>query len=185
MGDARDVVRVVADNVRELRQAAGMTLVDLAERSGLGRSTLAQLEGGEANPSIETLWAIAAALGVPFGRLVQPQQPDVRVVRCGGGVAVSSDAGDWLSRLVSASDGRGSFEVYVFEGEVGTVRTAEPHGASAREHVLILRGRMRLGPTGAEVDAGEGDLVTFPADVAHTYEALEPGSRAVLIMEYR
>src|SRR5690348_3091479 len=67
-------VHAVASNVRALRLDAGLTLSDLAGAAGLGKSTLAQLESGKANPSVETLWAIAAALKVPFARLVEEER---------------------------------------------------------------------------------------------------------------
>ena len=51
-------VQAVAANVRALRMQAGLTLADLAGAAGLGKSTLAQLESGRGNPSVETLWAI-------------------------------------------------------------------------------------------------------------------------------
>ena len=67
-------VRTVASNIRRLRQEANLTLAELAGAAGLGKSTLAQLESGKANPSVETLWAIAAALRVPFARLVEEER---------------------------------------------------------------------------------------------------------------
>ena len=74
-------MRAVAANIRTLRAQAGLTLADLAAAAGLGKSTLAQLESGRANPSVETLWAIAAALEVPFARIVEEERPSLRVVR--------------------------------------------------------------------------------------------------------
>src|ERR687897_485702 len=73
-------VRTVASNVRALRMQADMTLADVAAAAGLGKSTLAQLESGKANPSVETLWAICAALQVPFARIVEEERPSLRVV---------------------------------------------------------------------------------------------------------
>src|ERR1044071_8834266 len=83
--DASDFVRAVAANIRSLRRDAGLTLAELAAASNLGKSTLAQLESGRANPSVETLWAIAAALKVPFSRLVAEQRGAPRAGRRPGG----------------------------------------------------------------------------------------------------
>jgi quercetin dioxygenase-like cupin family protein len=49
--------------------------------------------------------------------------------------------------------------------------------------MVIGAGRIKAGPVGDEVELGPGDYITFPADVAHHYEALEP-SWLVLIMEH-
>lgn len=177
-------MRVVADNVRALRDDAGLTLPELATRTGLGRSTLAQLESGRANPGIETLWAIARALGVPFGRLVEPAAPSVRVVRAGGGVRVHAEAGAFLVRLLSTSPRRGSFEIYVIEAEPGSSRGAEPHTRGLIEHLLVTAGRLRAGPLLAPQEVGAGDLLSFAGDVDHVYEALSPRTSALLLMDY-
>jgi len=75
--DVDFLVRTVAGNIRRLRQEANLTLAELSAAAGLGKSTLAQLESGKGNPSVETLWAIAAALQVPFGRLMEDDRPSM------------------------------------------------------------------------------------------------------------
>ena len=88
-------------NVRALRLDAGLTLNDLAAAAGLGKSTLAQLESGKANPSVETLWAIAAALKVPFARLVEEERTALRVVRARDVPPMhSAETPGWAGRLL-------------------------------------------------------------------------------------
>jgi transcriptional regulator with XRE-family HTH domain len=176
-------VRAVAANVRALRLEAGLTLADLAAQAGLGKSTLAQLESGKANPSVETLWAIAAALRVSFARLVEEERPSLQVVRGRDVPAMRSDeVPGWAGRLLAASHRRGTFDVYLIELEQG-VRHADAHHAGVVEHLIVVQGRMRVGPLSGPVELDSGDLVTFAADVPHVYEALEP-AQAVLLMSY-
>jgi transcriptional regulator with XRE-family HTH domain len=183
MADARQLHETVARNVRELRRAAGLTLPELAERSGLGRSTLASLEAGSANPSVETLWAVSAALEVPFARLVDPPQPAVRFLRAGEGVDVRADSG-LAAKLLASRPRRGAFEVFMLAVDPPAVHGSPPHMAGTVEHLLGIAGRLRCGPEGAEVELGRGDLLTFEADVPHGYEGLRSGTRALLVMDY-
>jgi transcriptional regulator with XRE-family HTH domain len=177
-------VRAVAGNVRTLRMQAGLTLADLAAAAGLGKSTLAQLESGRANPSVETLWAIAAALQVPFARIVEEVRPALRVVRAADIPAMhSAETPGWAGRLLSASHARASFDLYSLELDDGAVRHADPHHAGVVEHLVVVIGRLRAGPQDGPVLLGAGDLLTFGADVPHVYEALEP-TRCVLLMAY-
>src|ERR671916_36555 len=109
-------VRAVAANVRALRLQAGYTLADLADAAGLGKSTLAQLESGKANPSVETLWAIAAALQVPFSRLVEEDRPALRVVRASDVPAMhAAETTGWTGRLLASSQNPGTFDLYTLE----------------------------------------------------------------------
>jgi transcriptional regulator with XRE-family HTH domain len=177
-------VRAVASNVRSLRLDAGLTLADLASAAGLGKSTLAQLESGKANPSVETLWAIAAALRVPFARLVEEDRTALRVVRARDVPPMhSAEAPGWAGRLLAASHGRGTFDLYTLDLDAGTVRHADPHHAGVVEHLIVVAGRLRVGPETGPVELEPGDLVTFASDVPHVYEALEQ-AHCVLLMAY-
>jgi transcriptional regulator with XRE-family HTH domain len=177
-------VRAVAANVRSLRLQAGLTLADLASAAGLGKSTLAQLESGKANPSVETLWAIAAALKVPFARIVEEERPPLKVVRARDVPAMrSEESPGWAGRLLAASQRRGTFDLYALDLDQGGTRHADPHHAGVVEHLVVVTGRMLVGPQTGPVELGAGDLVTFTADVPHVYEALED-AHAVLLMAY-
>jgi transcriptional regulator with XRE-family HTH domain len=175
-------VRTVAANIRRLRQEAGLTLAELAQVAGLGKSTLAQLESGKGNPSVETLWAIAAALRVPFGRLVEDDRPAVTVVRASEQPAVTSTETGQIGRLLAAAPRRGTFELYAMD-IAGAARHADAHHAGVVEYLLVVDGAVRAGPESAPIELHAGDLITFPADVPHVYEGL-PEAHYVLLMSY-
>src|SRR5712692_8014685 len=61
-----------AQQVRRLRQQAGLTQEALAKRAGLARPNLARVESGRYRPSLETLERIAHALGQSISALVAP-----------------------------------------------------------------------------------------------------------------
>jgi transcriptional regulator with XRE-family HTH domain len=170
--------------LRRERERAGLSLTELARRAGLAKSTLSQLEAGTGNPSVETLWSLGVALGVPFSRLVEPATPQVRVIRAGEGPRVRSEHADFTGTLLAAGANRARRDVYVIEVEPGAQRHADPHIPGSVEHLVVAAGRIRTGPAGAQVDLGPGDYIAFAGDVPHAYEALEPGSWAVLVMEH-
>jgi XRE family aerobic/anaerobic benzoate catabolism transcriptional regulator len=65
--DPQDVAYLhnLADKIRDARAQRGMTRNALAADSGVSLRFLAQLEGGQGNPSILVLRRIASAMGVP------------------------------------------------------------------------------------------------------------------------
>ncbi|MEP9376980.1 helix-turn-helix domain-containing protein [Aquabacter sp. CN5-332] len=69
-----DVLACVGDNVRRLRQAAGMSQAALAAASGLSRRMIVGIESGEANISLSNLDRLAAALGTSFSHVVRPAE---------------------------------------------------------------------------------------------------------------
>lgn len=175
----------VADAVRDHRSRSGKSLAELATAAGIGKSTLHAIESGDANPSIETLWALARALSVPFGALLDPPTAAVRVVRAGEGPRVTSDDGaGMVAHLLSTSARGARTEWYTLLLARGPSRVADGHAAGTVEHVFVTAGRLRVGPDGAAAELGPGDLAVFPGDVDHRYEALVDDTQALLLLEY-
>ncbi|HXV92457.1 MAG TPA: XRE family transcriptional regulator [Pseudonocardia sp.] len=174
----------IAAALRRERERHGLSLAELARRAGLAKSTLSQLEAGSGNPSIETLWALAVVLDVPFTRLVEPVAAPVQVIRAGEGPVIRSEHAPIAATLLAACPPQARRDLHLMTAEPGPAREAEPHIPGATEHVIVIAGRWRVGPVGEDVELGPGDYARFPGDRPHRYEGLEPGSTAVLVMEY-
>src|SRR5215212_10155364 len=57
-------LRAALHDLKKAREAAGLSLADVAERSGIDKAALSRLENGvHDNPTVETLMRYAAALG--------------------------------------------------------------------------------------------------------------------------
>jgi transcriptional regulator with XRE-family HTH domain len=174
----------IAAALRQERERHGMSLTELARTAGIAKSTLSQLESGAGNPSVETLWALAVALDVPFSRLVDPPAEPVRVLRAGEGHAIQSEHAPYSGTLLAACPPGARRDLHIIRAEPGAAREAESHIRGTTEHMIVTAGRWRAGPAGAEVDLSPGDYARFPGDQPHTYEALTSGAVAVLVMEY-
>ena len=57
-------MREVGENIRSRRKEIGMTQVQLASAAQLGENTIQRIESGQAQPTVESLFRIAKALGV-------------------------------------------------------------------------------------------------------------------------
>jgi DNA-binding XRE family transcriptional regulator len=70
-------VRAVGVRFRVIREGMGLSLTDLSERSGLTRAAISRLENGwNLNPTLETLFRYAEALGVTLGITAsEPAEP--------------------------------------------------------------------------------------------------------------
>ena len=67
--------RAFGERIRVLRQAAGMTQDDLAERCGLFRTYMSRIETGKANPTLTMIHALAQSLDVPVTALFDVSRP--------------------------------------------------------------------------------------------------------------
>jgi transcriptional regulator with XRE-family HTH domain len=183
--DPAPPLTIIAAALRRERERVGVSIAELARRAGVAKSTLSQLEAGTGNPSIETLWSLGVALGVPFSMLVEPPAPSIRVVRAGEGPRLSADRADFAATLLAAGPPHTRRDIYVMELEPGNAREAEAHLPGSVEHLVVAAGRMTAGPAAGPIELGPGDYLSFPGDAPHHYQALEPGTWAVLVMEHR
>lgn len=176
--------RLVAASLKRERARADISLAELARRAGIGKSTLSQLESGEGNPSIETLWALSVALGIQFSALVDPPRPQIEVIRLGDGPTFgASEADSYTATLLSAARSGTRRDAYLVRADRGRPRISEPHARGVVEHVVLCSGRAVVGPTESPVELGPGDYVNYPGDIEHTFDALEDGTTAVLLSE--
>ncbi|WP_331766525.1 helix-turn-helix domain-containing protein [Embleya sp. NBC_00896] len=183
-GTGADPIALIAASVRRERNRTGLSLTELAKRAGIAKSTLSQLEAGQGNPSVETLWALGVALGVPFSRLVDPPHSNVRVIRAGEGPVTHSEQADYSATLLAACPPHARRDVYRLVVQPGEPRTSAPHMPGTTEHVVLATGRALIGPVDAPIELTPGDYVTYPGDAPHIFKALEPDTTAVMVMEH-
>jgi DNA-binding XRE family transcriptional regulator len=167
-----------------------MTLSALAEQAGVAKSTVSLIERGQGNPSIDTVWALASALGVPFTSLFHDEPPadDVSVVREDDGSVIAVESAGLEEGLVVrhmlTRTGGALIEIYTLVLDEGAVRHAEAHVAGLFEHITVAAGKLEISSESFTEVLGQGDLISFRADRPHTYRVLEGPVRLVSVHEY-
>src|SRR4029077_14444326 len=132
--------QALARNLKRKRLERAVSLSELARSSGVSKATLSGLERGSGNPSVDTVWALAQALNIPFGELFDENEDDaVKVMRIDAAQVVTSERG-FVGRKLLSRQGRGGLEVYVLDLEHGTRRKAAPHSPGVIEHVIVVTG---------------------------------------------
>jgi transcriptional regulator with XRE-family HTH domain len=181
----RDAITSAATNARELRTRKGWSLADAAKEAGIGKSTLAQLEAGTANPSLETLWAISRAYGVPVGTLIGSGQGRSRLVKADQRPLVQSAHHSYQIQMLLSLGPITGLDVTLLETEPGEPRISQPHLPGSIEHVYVIQGSLLISPgDGTLAELSAGDFLSFPSGVEHSYETLTPHTRSLVIMQY-
>jgi transcriptional regulator with XRE-family HTH domain len=180
-----DLRERIAHSLRHEREVAGISVSELARRAGVSKATVSQLESGSGNPSVETLWAIGDALGVPFSTLVDERTTAPRLIRLGDHAGVPSAASPYLATLLSAAAPGTRRDIYLIQAEPGEPRRSLPHRAGTTEHVVLVAGEALIGPAESPQLLHPGDYLSYPGDAPHVFEARNDGTSAVLISELR
>lgn len=171
--------------LRRHRLEKRLSINELARAASISKSNLSRLEAGDGNPSLETLWALSEALGINVSELLASQATGNRVIRSDAILEAFAERAEFAVKLLSTSPAGAIRDIYRASFQPGTEKVSEAHAPGTIEHIVLLSGRARVGPIGASTDLHPGDYLSFCADQRHCYEALEPDTKAIVIMESR
>lgn len=169
----------IGARIRELRQSQGTSLATLATSTGLGKGTLSELERGQRNPTLDTLFAIATHLEVPLSDLIAGEHSAGSVRKNARAQGESIDA----SLIDRWSDETDLVEIYRVSITQET-RQSSPHAAGVTEILTVIDGAVEVGHAGATVQIHATESHSFAGDRPHLYRGITPVSTAILIMRY-
>ena len=168
--------------IRGLRKARNMTLIQLAAASGLSIGYLSMVERQKAMPSIKALVSIAQSLNVTIGWFfeadaVRPQERGL-VVRRSRRRRIDYSTGI-VDELLSPSL-KGSLELVLCRLAPGASSGEEPYSHSSEEAGVIVRGRLELWVDGQSVLLETGDSFAFESTRPHRYRNPGPDETEVV-----
>jgi transcriptional regulator with XRE-family HTH domain len=178
-GNPEALARLVGERIRRLRSARGWSLSSLAARAHLGKATLSEIESGQRNPTLETLYAIAAQLQIGLSELLTEAGSPVDEAPVVRGEAVEA------TFVAAYHDPTMTTEIYRLRIRPGHEQISPGHGAGVVEHLFVTEGTVRLGPVGQTIEVAAGSDWSFESPDRHTYAAVGDGTaEAVLIMRH-
>jgi transcriptional regulator with XRE-family HTH domain len=177
--DPRALARLVGERVRRLRTARGWSLSSLAVRAGLGKATLSEIESGRRNPTLETLYAIAAQLQIGLAELlVEPGSATIAAPTVRGSAVEAVLVATYRDPTVTT-------EIYRLQVHPGRTQISPDHGPGVVEHLFITAGAVRVGPLDDLVTVATGADWSWQPAGPHSYAAIgDEIAEAVLIMRH-
>jgi len=175
--DPGSVSRQIGGTVKRLRNSMGLTLGEVAKRSNISAGMLSRLENGEVSPSLETLGALTAALGVPLANLfsdIGKKRGGAQHVPKGQGLEVvrrGTKRGHTYHLLAADRGPRRAFEPFLVTlNDKSEVFPGFEHPGT--EFIYLLDGSLTY-RHGEEIHLLKpGDALTFAGEVPHGPEKL-------------
>ncbi|MFW5685378.1 MAG: helix-turn-helix domain-containing protein, partial [Spirochaetota bacterium] len=151
----------------------GLTLDALAERSGVSKAMLSQIESEKVNPTVLTIWKIARGLEVELDAILKGGWEPARkfAVTRAQDVAVLDTAENGphiqvYSPLSMAED----LEMYYLTFDPGTALVSRAHAPRSEEFLTVIKGRIRVEAGDRQAELGPGDFIVYHCDVDHIIE---------------
>src|SRR5271157_4683435 len=157
---------VIGARVKALREASGLSLRDLAARSGVSAPMLSQVERGETSPTLTVASRIAAGLELRLSQLLRLDEGgSVTIVRAGrrqrGGNARRGHRFEVMTTGAPGQRAELSRHTLGAGGATGAADDPPMHEPGSRETALVERGAIVLVCDTERHELGEGDCVTF------------------------
>jgi transcriptional regulator with XRE-family HTH domain len=163
----------VGDRVRALRDAMGLSLRDLAERSGVSAPMLSQVERQETSPTIAVAAKIAAGLDLTLSQLLRLDEGEHVSISRAGKRRRYQRGGHSFEELTPPLPGqRADVSLHTLKPGAATGGSDDPpmHEPGSRETAVVLTGTLALVVDGSRHELSGGDSVTFDADLPHHFE---------------
>ena len=160
---------IIGNNLNRYRKKKGFSLDKVADMTGVSKGMLAQMERGEANPSISTLWKIANGLHISSTSLLEVKPDELVIIKKSDLTPITEDNDKYIVLPAFPFDFRKKFEILIVDLWGGCVHCSEPHEKGVEEYIYVCKGEFELTIQGTNYKLNEGDSMKFLADKVHEY----------------
>lgn len=163
--------------LRSGREKSGITVRELARRIGVSASLVSQIERGRVMPSVGTLFAMTALLGLVIDDLFKADAHGRRasaardssgpVQRRHNRKSIRMAAGVRWERLTAEPDPDVEFLYVVYDTGAESCQEDALFQHGGKEYAFLLSGRMGVRIGFEEYDLAPGDAISFDAQLPH------------------
>ena len=157
----------IGERLRAARRERGLSLATVAERSGLTKGFLSEVERDLTSPSVGSLLRLCATLDLSIGQLFDADQGPVVRAADRAPIGFGGQGVDEF-QLTPAGESR----LLVLQSDIapGGGSGSEPYSlGSDAEFVHVLAGTLDIEVRGARFRLAAGDSMTFDASEPHTW----------------
>jgi transcriptional regulator with XRE-family HTH domain len=176
----------IGDHIKARRTAMGLTQTDLAERSGVSKAMICDVEAGKKNPTIRLLGQLAAGLDCSISELIDLEETPRFVPERRDQQRVLVDPENGMERrLLSSALIRRGIEIIQYTYPPGAECGGfPPHHHGTYETAVVVTGRLRMEIGSEAIELNEGDAITYAADVVHSaYNLGDTDAKVIYVVD--
>jgi len=161
--------RNLGQQLKKLRQQRGMSLDEISKLTDVSKGQLAQMEKGESNPTVSTIWKIADGLKISFSSLLQPPRSLAKKIIPSNVPYLTEDEGRYRVFSIIPYDPERGWEFYRLELDSSCSYESAPHMDGVEETLTLVEGNLKIVLENQEVDLEVGETVVFSGNQIHQY----------------
>jgi transcriptional regulator with XRE-family HTH domain len=161
----------ISTTLKMLRSQLNWSLETASKKTGVSKAMLGQIERGESNPTIATLWKIASGFNVSFSLFIDdPQSNKTNLLHRKQKLQQVHQRDSKINVMsIFPYDEKLKFEIFMIELLPQCTHLSPPHQLGVTEHVIPLTGTIEvlIDEVWHKVNQYEG--LRFSADQSHGY----------------
>lgn len=179
-----DLGKIIAFNLKELRTERNLTLGQLSKISGISKAMLSDIEKGDSNPTINTIWKIANGLHVPYTKLMEGIESGATVIRKNEPAVQTGETDHYRVYCYFGSSPVRNFELFYVELDPRCTNASIGHSEKAQEYIYVIGGELSLHTDAGDYVLNSGDALKFDSSIGHTYENRQDSLLSFIVINY-
>lgn len=159
----------IAANLKRIRKSRNMSLDMLAEKTGVSKSMLGQIERGESNPTVATIAKIVSGIRISFEELIYPKKESILIIDNEKLPVYKAEAGSYQVRTVFPYDRRRGFEIYEIRIESGGSCGRFLSDEECCEYIIVVQGALTLETAEGTYEVSAGHAIKMEVSEYHKY----------------
>lgn len=161
--------QIIAFNLKKLRKDRNLSLGQLATESGISKTMLSDIEKGNSNPTINTIWKIANGLKVPYTKLIDGIEDGTTLVKKEEAIKQTGDTNAYRVYCYYTTTPTRNFEFFNCELDAHEQNVSIGHSDKSQEYIYVVDGELHLETENGSFTLQKGDSLTFDSSIRHTY----------------
>ncbi len=174
----------IGERLSVLRGERRLSLEQLSRITGVSKPMLGQIERGQSNPTVSTLWRIAEGLGVSFTSFIEEEEPGVHVVKKNDIQPLKESKDLYEVWPVFPMSQGVPLEVYTITLHPECRYESKAHPKGVREYLWCTKGSCRLSTAQGVYSINECEGISFRADETHIYENIKNVEAELVMVIY-
>ncbi|MFR7590591.1 MAG: helix-turn-helix domain-containing protein [Longibaculum sp.] len=179
-----DLGKIIAFNLKKLRNERHLSLGQLAIESGISKTMLSDIEKGNSNPTINTIWKIANGLKVPYTKLIDGVDDETTIIQRKETIKQTGETKSYRVYCYFTTTPTRNFELFYCELDPLSSNQSIGHSKNAQEYIYVIDGELTLDTDNGEYVLCVGDSLAFDSSMNHTYKNSQEKMTTFIVINY-
>ncbi|GIP33582.1 helix-turn-helix domain-containing protein [Paenibacillus sp. J2TS4] len=159
----------IGQNLQRLRKQRQLSLDKMADLTGVSKGMLHQIERGDTQPTVTTVWKIATGLNISFSSLIKDDESTISIVNRKKVPDITEDNGNCLVYVLFPFNPQTQIEIFTIVLKPKASYVSTPHNEGVLEYITVVSGEFKIMVKDDVYTLPAGDAIRFAGNVLHQY----------------